>query len=133
MNLVSLYSIFCLSYLFIWHLSVDMLKTCRTAKPLHFGTPFCSKGLGCQKPVRFGTLAVWCVQWRLALYVCAVNPSASWSWLCTTPSARDKVHRGFFVSRETPRDLRGSRSQKRLVVVCATPVLSCICGGAGLP
>ena len=81
------------------------MPDCQT---IHFGTPFCSNGLGCQKPVRFGTLALWCVQWRLAVYVCAVNPSASWSWLCTTPSARDKVHRGFFVSGGKPRDLRGS-------------------------
>lgn len=40
MNLVNLYSIFCLSYLFIWHLSVDMLKTCRTARPFILGHHF---------------------------------------------------------------------------------------------
>ena len=40
MNLVNLYSIFCLSCLFIWHLSVDMLKTCRTARPFILGHHF---------------------------------------------------------------------------------------------
>ena len=47
---------------------------------------------GCQN-ARLGTVALWCVQWRLAVDVCAINPSAAWSWLCTAPSARDKVHR----------------------------------------